>query len=212
MPSFPPRQRVYDHRLRQIVWETGDAHLFPELHIPRSTLAGWLMEPPPDVVTASVLDTNDLAQALRMKKLQRRCSVLTALVRLLLALVRMQGLRLGDGRMPDGDAKARILRAIDSARKALPLAAVFKVVRLSPGRYRAWRRAAKECELNDWSSYPKSSPSTLTAAEIRAMRGMVTSPDYKHMSLGCLAIFAQRQGKLYAAPSTWRKLARDRAA
>ena len=42
------------------------------------------------------------------------------------------------------------------------------------------------------------------------MREMVTSPDYRHMSLGCLAIFAQRQGKLYAAPSTWRKLARER--
>ena len=42
------------------------------------------------------------------------------------------------------------------------------------------------------------------------MREMVTSPDYRHMSLGCLALFAQREGKLYAAPSTWRKLARER--
>ena len=42
------------------------------------------------------------------------------------------------------------------------------------------------------------------------MREMVTSADYRHMSLGCLAIFAQRHGKLYAAPSTWWKLARER--
>ena len=42
------------------------------------------------------------------------------------------------------------------------------------------------------------------------MREMVTSPDYRHMSLGCLAIFAQREGKLYAAPATWRKLTRER--
>lgn len=42
------------------------------------------------------------------------------------------------------------------------------------------------------------------------MRGMVTSPDHRHMSLGCLAIFAQREGKLYAAPSTWRKLVQER--
>ncbi len=42
------------------------------------------------------------------------------------------------------------------------------------------------------------------------MREMVTSPDYRHMSLGCLAIHAQREGKLYAAPATWRKLTRER--
>ena len=84
MPPSPPRQRVYDHRLRQLVWETGDPHLFPGLHIPRSTLAGWLKDPPPDVVTADCLVTNDLASALRMKKLERRSGILTALVRLLL--------------------------------------------------------------------------------------------------------------------------------
>ena len=71
------RQRVYDHRLRQAVWERQNPLLFPELRIPRSTLAGWLREPPPDVVTADCLVTNDLALALRMKKLERRCGILT---------------------------------------------------------------------------------------------------------------------------------------
>ena len=210
MPPSPPRQRVYDHRLRQAVWETGNTHLFPELHIPRSTLAGWLRDPPPDVVTADCLVTNDLALALRVKKIERRCCVLTALVRLLLALVRVHDLGLSGGRIPDGALKARILRAIKFARKALPLAIAHKVLSLSPGRYRAWRRAARGCRLDDRSSCPKTSPSTLTAAEMATMREMVTSPDYRHMSLGCLALFAQREGKLYAAPSTWRKLARER--
>ena len=42
------------------------------------------------------------------------------------------------------------------------------------------------------------------------MREMVTSPDYRQMSLGCLAIYAQREGRIYAAPATWRKLTRER--
>ena len=119
-------------------------------------------------------------------------------------------MRLGGSRLPDGAAKERVLRAINSARKALPLTVALKVLGLSPGRYRAWRRAARGCRLDDRSSCPKTSPSTLTADELATMREMVTSPDYRHMSLGCLALFAQRQGKLYAAPSTWRKLARER--
>jgi len=71
MPRSIPRQRVYDHRIRQLVWETGDPHLFPELHIPRSTLAGWLKDPPPEVVITDCLVTNDLSLALRVKKLER---------------------------------------------------------------------------------------------------------------------------------------------
>ena len=210
MASTPSRQRVYDHRLRLLVWETGNPHLFPELDIPRSTLAGWLKNSPPGVVTADLLETSDLEMARRMKKLEQRCAVLTALVRLLLTLVRVRGLGLDDGRLPDGAAKARVLRAIDSASNTLPLATALKVLRLSPARYRAWRRAANGCGLDDRSSCPMTSPSILTAAEVRAMREMVTSPDYRHMSLGCLAIFAQREGKLYAAPATWRKLTRER--
>ena len=145
-----------------------------------------------------------------MKKFEKRCSVLMALVRLLLALVRLHGLGLSSNRVPDGAAKARLLRAIDSARRALPLSVALKILGLAPGRYRAWRRAAQGCELDDRSSCPKSSPMVLTAGELATMREMVTSPDYRHMSLGCLALYAQRQGKLYAAPSTWRKLARER--
>ena len=210
MSSCTTRQRVYDHRLRQAVWERQDPHLFPELHIPRSTLAGWRRDPPPEVVTADCLVTNDLALALRVKKLERRCGVLTAMVRLLLTLVRVQGLGLDGGRLPDGGARARILRAIDAATRVLPLRAALQVLRLSPARYRAWRRAARGCDLDDRSSCPKSSPMVLTAVELATMREMVTSPDYRHMSLGCLALFAQRQGKLYAAPSTWRAIVRER--
>ena len=103
LPS-PARQRVYDHRLRLLVWERQDPRLFPELHIPRSTLAGWLKDPPPDVVTSDCLVTNNLALALRVKKLERRCGILTALVRLLLTLMRVHELGLGGGRLPDGAA------------------------------------------------------------------------------------------------------------
>ena len=151
MASTTPRQRVYDHRLRLLVWEAGNPRLFPELN-PRSTLAGWLKDPPPDVVTSNCLETNDLEIASKMKKMERRCNVLTALVRLLLPLVRVRSVGLDGGRLPDGAAKARVLRAIDSARKALPLATALKVLRLSPPRYRAWRRASRACGLDDRSS------------------------------------------------------------
>lgn len=39
---------------------------------------------------------------------------------------------------------------------------------------------------------------------------MVTSPDYRHVPTGRLALLAQRVGKVIASPSTWYRLVRDR--
>jgi hypothetical protein len=34
-------RRVYDHRTREMICETGDPDLFPELKIPRSSIRSW---------------------------------------------------------------------------------------------------------------------------------------------------------------------------
>jgi transposase InsO family protein len=38
---------------------------------------------------------------------------------------------------------------------------------------------------------------------------MVTSPDYRHVPTGMLAILAQRLGRVWASPSTWYRLVRQ---
>ena len=210
MARRPSRQRVYDHRLRKLVWETGNSDLFPELAIPRSTLAGWLREPPPDVVTVDWLGHSEVTLLCRLHKTEKRNAVLLALLRLLLTLVRVHGCHLDGRRLPDGSAKAKVLAAIESARRALPVAAILAVLHLSPARYHAWRRAEVRCELTDRSSCPRTSPTQLTAKEIETIREMVTSSDYRHMSVSCLAVYAQREGRVFAAPSTWSKLTRER--
>ena len=65
-------------------------------------------------------------------KLRRRVQKLAALLRLVLALLRTSGFTLRGGRLPDGRAKLRILRAVDRAREYLPLRAVLRSLRMSP--------------------------------------------------------------------------------
>jgi transposase InsO family protein len=48
----------------------------------------------------------------------------------------------------------------------------------------------------------------LTATEVATIKEMVTSEEYRHVATGTLAILAQRLGKVYASPSTWRRLLR----
>jgi hypothetical protein len=92
------------------------------------------------------LDAADLTEAeLRQEvlKLRGRVQKLTALLRLALALLRTSGFRLTGARLPDGCAKIRILRAVDRAREYLPLRAVLRFLRVSPGRFHAWRRSTR---------------------------------------------------------------------
>jgi hypothetical protein len=34
-------RRTYDHRIREMICQTGDPDLLPELKIPRSTIRNW---------------------------------------------------------------------------------------------------------------------------------------------------------------------------
>jgi hypothetical protein len=75
-----------------------------------------------------------------------------AIVGLLLAMLRVSERRLDHERLPEGNGKRALLRAIERASRALPLSAALRVARLSASRYHAWRRAEVRCELDDRSS------------------------------------------------------------
>ena len=130
--------------------------------------------------------------------------------RLLLALVRVSGSRLTGDRLPDGGAKADILRAVEVARKALPVRSAVRVLGLSLCRYHAWRRAERACDLTDRSSCPKTFPGQLTTQEAGIIQEMVPAPEYRHVPTTTLAMLTQRLGRVFASASTWSRLVRRR--
>jgi len=99
---------------------------------------------------------------------------------------------------------------VDRAREYLPLPSVLRFRRVSPRRFHAWRRLQRACALDDQSSCPRTSPSRLTPVEVRTIGEMATSPEYRHLPTGTLAVLAQRLGKVWASPSTWHRLVRQR--
>ena len=116
---------------------------------------------------------------------------------------------LNQTRLSDGKDKRSLLQVIDRARSTLPLRSVLRVIRLSPSRYHHWK-GENQCALDDRSSCPRVSPQQLTAPEIQAIHDLATSHDYRHVPTGTLALLAQRLGKVFASPSTWYRLIRDR--
>ena len=208
MPStFHPQQR-YDHRLRDLVQRTGDLAFATGVGVPRSTARGWLRAAPTVVVSLEVADLTEPELRQEILKLRRRVEKLAALLRLALALLRASGFTLSGERLPDGPTKLRILRAVDRARDCIPLRAVLRFMGLSPTRFQAWRRRQTACALDDQSSCPRTTPHRLTLPEVQAIGDMVTSPEYRHVPTGTLAILAQRFGRVSASPSTWYRLVR----
>jgi hypothetical protein len=127
------------------------------------------------VVTCPGFEEDAAEMALRIVRLERRVEVLSALVRLLMVLVRAVGAKLDGKRLPEGKNKLAVTGAVQKSASAIPLKLALRVIGLTSARYHAWLRAESVCELSDESSCPKTHPSRLTAEEVREMREMVTS-------------------------------------
>ena len=208
MPTASRQQHRYDHRLRDLVQRTGDLTIATDLGVPRSTARGWLGAAPTVVVSLELPNLTEPELRQEILNLRRRVQKLAALLRLALALLQTSGFTLSGERLPDGPAKLRILLAVDRAREHIPMRAVLRFLRMSPSRFQAWRRRQTACVLDDQSSCPRTSPHRLTRAEVQAIGDMVTSPAYRHVATGTLAVLAQRLGTVTASPSTWYRLVR----
>src|SRR5262249_58498997 len=107
-----------------------------------------------------------------------------------LALLQTSGFQLSGARLPEGEAKLRILRAVNRAGECIPLRAVLRFLDLSPSRSQIWRRRQTACALDDRSSCPRIAPHQLTRAEVDAITDIVTAPEYRHVPTGTLAVLA----------------------
>jgi transposase InsO family protein len=141
-------------------------------------------------------------------RLRTRIQKLIALLRVLLVVLRISRFSFGQTRLPDGHDKGSLLRVIDRSRSVLPLRSVLRIIRLSPSRYHRWSRP-QQCHLEDRPSCPRLSPQQLTTAEVKEIRDLATSQEYRHVPTRTLALLAQRLGKVFASATTWYRLIRD---
>lgn len=125
--------QTYDHRLRDIVRMTGDPALVIPYGVPRSTAHGWWANRHRPVVTAEVLDLDHLRLQVEVLKLRQQVRKLGAVICLLVALLRAFDIRLDKHRLPEGESKAGLLRAIERAQRLLSLRGALGVLTPLPG-------------------------------------------------------------------------------
>ena len=162
------------------------------------------------MVSCDVLNMETVALQAEVMRLRRRISVLVAIVRLLLALVRLSGAKLEGRRLPEGEDRACLVRTIERTRTVLTLRSVLRVLGLSATRYHDWTDDDAGCHPEEQDRCPRRAPNQLTADEVSAMQEMATSPEYRHVPTSRLAILAQRSKKVVASATTWARLIRER--
>ena len=196
------QQNSYDHRLRELIFQSGRTETARRIGVPRSTIHGWTKARPRPVVTLTA--DGDYVESLekRVFFLERRTARLRALLRLCVVLLRLSGFSLTYRRLPQGSDKQNLLGVIDRASRFVRLPRLLACIGISSSRYYDWKNA-QECGLDDVSSCPKALPGQMTATERSEMRSMVQSEDYRHLSVGSIARLASRLGKVYACTSTW---------
>ncbi len=204
------RQRVYDHRLRDLVRRTRDVSIATDLGVPRSTAMGWVGGDAQSVVTLDVLDRSVVELQAELIKLRRRVRTLSAVVRLLMTLRRFSGFELERIHVSNPKTQAALIYAAERAQAVLPKRAVLRIVGLSASRYRVWQRVQRGCAVEDRASCPRSTPNRLTPDEVAVIKSMVTDDCFRHVPTGRLAVLAQRLGTVFASSSTWYRLVRDR--
>jgi hypothetical protein len=119
--ALPRTRRAYDHRLREQVVRYGAKVVAGHVQIPRSTASTWRRRGLRPVVTTERFDQEKQHALDSSVRWEQRARALAAVVRLLVALLRASGFSLAGKRLPDGLAKAGILRAISSAEAFLPM-------------------------------------------------------------------------------------------
>ncbi len=110
-------------------------------------------------------------------ELRERNARLLAILRLVVVLLKVCEVSLRHRRIPDGEKKRLLLRAVGRSTEVLSLRSVLGLLSLSKTRYHDWKRE-EECELDDVSSCPQSHPQQLTAEEREVVKDMVTSDEY----------------------------------
>ena len=200
MPTATRTQRRYDHRLKEFVRSTGNIDLAVQSGVPRSTAYGWIGGTQTEVMSLDVHDQDVDELRRELVELRQKTTRLVVLLRLVVTVVKVTGFSLSYVRIPDERNKLRLLRAIEQTRGYFPLRTVLRGIGLTHGRNHAW--TTEPCSLDDVESCPKSSPQQLTAAEVRTIREMATSDEFRHVPTGTLARLAERLGRVFASAST----------
>lgn len=202
-------KRTYDIRVRNAIAHSGNADLFPDLQIPRSTALQWIREGVKEVVTHPSLGKSRDALIEENAAVQKAYESEKAKNELVNVSLRVIGFQMQYVRVAAGNLKEKLLGAITTARNHLSLKDCLESIGLTAARYHSWVKRQIKCILPDQSTCPKLSPTKITSKETATIKELVTAKEYSHFSINSLAMLAKRKHTVFASVSAWYRIVRE---
>lgn len=203
------KYRVYDHRLKELIVQSGDPNLIPELNIPLSTAKEWIKNGIKEVITLPELNLSNTELLNQNMSLKNKLASTKAEQILLSTTIKIFRFQIQFTRLPSATSKPSILRAIKNALTNIPIKLCLETIGLSSARYHSWVKRDKKCQLEDNISCPKLSTTKLTVQEIRTIADMVRDSKLSHYSISALSWLGKKEKSIFASSSTWCRIVRE---
>jgi transposase InsO family protein len=174
-----------------------------------STLREWKKNGVREFFSIPELELNTSELISENMALKAKLAAVTAEHGLVLTTIKIFGFQIQYKRLPSSGAKEKILTAIKTASKSIPLSECLSAIGLTAARYHNWLKREVKCLLDDRPSCPRVSPTQLIRSEIRKIQDLYTSKDFSHYSIQALSWLGKKTGVVTASPSTWSRVIRE---
>ncbi len=199
----------YDHRLKLLAIDCDNLETLEKRGIPKTTLDTWQRKEIKRVFTLEEFDMDkiELINALlvaddKVELLEQKIEVLNESRKIFNILPNWK-------RFKSANIKEKILNLYNEAKLNITTDSFCKLIDISSSRLKAWQNKFLVCELEDYSSCPKSMPSKINNVDLKIMEKIVKSIENVHIPITNLAIKAMKEGLIYYSPSTWLKYVKE---
>ena len=139
--------------------------MFPELNIPKTTTKNWIHRGVGEVVTNDTFDLDREALELKCFELEEQVKSQQAGFKPLKFVSTALGLSVQYQRFTS-DVKQKIMEAIEVARLSVPSSECLVTIGLSKQKFSHWLSRMKACQLEDFSTCPKTHLTKIMPSEV----------------------------------------------
>lgn len=190
------RYRKYDSDIKQMIIETRNPSLFPELNIPRITALYWIQSAGETRKKTAYKESIQRQKDSVAKKLNQERYKTFLVSEVLKKNLKNKGRR----------GKEEIIELFDKGKKEYGLyySRMCHLIGIHVGTFKQWRVDIQGCSYN-FKNCDVVVTNKLLDSEVKEMLKLLKSRSFVHYSLKSLALYAKRKGLVYASVTTWYK-------
>lgn len=195
------KYKKYDDRIKEMVVESRNPDLFPELNIPRTTAIYWIRQAKKKIKPKSIGTNNVLIKKIEsleneLKVERAKNTFLTELLKNLHGVNKLYHTRKN---------KEVIVDLVDKYCSWVSKTDLCKLIRIRSDKYHKLKVQTKGCKRIAFNKCKINSANQITHSEQMKIHRLANDPKLSHLSVKGLQYYGLRYEDLYCGYDSWRK-------